>query len=102
MATHNNPPGTGNRLAKSLTYFFNDKIYESHLPVFNVYLKSFNFVDFVYLLAFDAISVPLFKNDIIWTKSFYWHPLVVIPGLPILIPEGTNALLSPGTVFLLI
>jgi len=30
------------------------------------------------------------------------QPLVVIAGLPILIPEGINALLSPGTVFLLI
>jgi len=35
-------------------------------------------------------------------KSFYIHPRVVIAGLPILIPDGTNALLSPGTVFLFI
>jgi len=46
--------------------------------------------------------VPRSINFIICTKSSYLHPRVVIAGLPILIPEGIRALLSPGTVFLLI
>ena len=40
-------------------------------------------------------------NFIISTKSCSLQPLVVIAGAPILMPEGMRALLSPGTVFLL-
>lgn len=35
------------------------------------------------------------------SKSFSFKPLVVIAGEPIRIAEGKRALLSPGTVFLL-
>ncbi len=51
-------------------------------------------------MAFD-ISVALSINFIICTKSCSLHPRVLMAGLPILIPEGMSALLSPGTVFLL-
>jgi hypothetical protein len=36
------------------------------------------------------------------SKSFYFNPRVVMAGEPIRIAEGDKALLSPGTVFLLI
>jgi hypothetical protein len=48
-----------------------------------------------------VICVALSMNLMICTKSPSLHPLVVMAGLPILIPDGMRALLSPGTVFLL-
>jgi len=67
-----------------------------------VSLKSFSLVPFVFLLMLLAMFVALSMNFMISTKFASLQPLVVIGALPILIPEGTNALLSPGTVFLLI
>ena len=64
-------------------------------------MKSFNLVPLDFLLIETVNSVALSINFIISTKSAYLQPLVVIAGLPILIPDGIRALLSPGTVFLL-
>ena len=36
-----------------------------------------------------------------YLKSSSFNPLVVIAGVPSLMPPGTSALLSPGTLFLL-
>ena len=65
-------------------------------------MKSFSLVPWAFLLMALVISVALSMNFMIWTKSYSLQPLVVMAGLPILIPEGMSADLSPGTVFLLI
>jgi hypothetical protein len=96
------PPGTGNAFENSFTYSLSFMRSLSPKLAWTVSLKSFSLVPGAFLLNYLAISVALSINFMIWMKSCYLHPLVVIAGLPILIPEGIRALLSPGTVFLLI
>lgn len=51
----------------------------------------------------EGIKLIVLSNKLaISTKSFSSIPLVVIAGEPVLIPPGFKALLSPGTVFLLV
>jgi len=95
------PPGTGKLLENWLISFLKAIIYGFYNYNFNASLKSFNFVPLDFLLICTVNYVALSKNFIISTKSDYLHPLVVIAGLPILTPDGIRALLSPGTVFLL-
>lgn len=96
------PPGTGNWLENSLTYFLSCNKSLFCRSACKASLKSFNLVPFAVLLIAFVISVALSINFIICKKSPYLQPRVVMAGLPILIPEGMRALLSPGTVFLLI
>lgn len=96
------PPGTGNWDEKSFTSFLSWIRLGLEMSACRASLKSFSFVPLASPLIFLAIAVARSINFIIWTKSAYLHPRVVIAGLPIRIPEGIKALLSPGTVFLLI
>lgn len=97
------PVGTGNWRAKAFISLLNLAT-SALLPsyYFNASLKSFSLVPLAFLLIALTISTYRSTNFIISTKSASLAPRVVMAGAPILIPDGTKALLSPGTVFLLI
>lgn len=95
-------PGTANFLENSITSFFNLQTPSWESPF--SWSQVLNCEDFlpangwIYLTR----SVALAKKSAIWTKSSSMAPLVVMAGDPILMPLGFWALLSPGTVFLLV
>ena len=62
-------------------------------------VNSPSFVPETSFLASIVISTPSLIKSATTTKSFSDSPLVVIAGVPILIPPGTNALLSPVSHF---
>ena len=96
------PPGVGNCLANCSTYCFNLRISAFCRFYWNTFLNSASLwslhLDFKSLHIATLLSRKL---DIV-SNYFYLSPLVVIAGDPILIADGVNGLLSPGTVFLLI
>lgn len=58
-------------------------------------MKSLSFVPLALALASSAICTPSWMQSATILKSFSLRPLVVIAGVPMRIPPGTRALLSP-------
>ena len=66
-----------------------------------VFINSINLAPDVFCI-FKAICITLSINSTTFIKSFSLNPRVVKAGVPILIPHGLNADLSPATEFLFI
>mmetsp|Transcript_4710 Transcript_4710/g.11943 ORF Transcript_4710/g.11943 Transcript_4710/m.11943 type:complete len:206 (+) Transcript_4710:461-1078(+) len=92
-------PMAGNWLAKVSTSFFKAVI-SGHSCSSSAALKSFSFGPTLDLMS-AVILTALSTKSATCTKSCSMNPLVVRAGVPILMPPGTRALVSPGTVFLL-
>merc|ERR1719333_606946 len=92
-------PITSKREAKVSTSFFSSNMVPGGFS-FITLLKSTNFLPLVTWMSW-ATLMALEMNCPTFTKSSSTRPREVMAGVPRRRPLGFNALLSPGTVFLL-